>query len=371
VPVPAASAESPPEASEPLDAESDKQAPVLGFVVFEPQEVQAGGHARVIAHVQDDLSGIRSISGTIVSPSLAGQVSFGAGRETTPGVFEGSILVPETAEEGVWFIRQLTLEDKARNRTAFSYSDSANSAATLMVRNSDGDSRPPELIDVRFDQPFVEPGSKNRIMLQITDDRSGVATVGGAVVNAAGTASLPFGATALEASDLWTAELQIPQSADCGEWKVQHIIARDKASNRGFFKLDHPAIARAGFSVAFGPGCDADPPRVSYLAFEPAFADNSTEQTITIRATIDDPSGVANAYGRIQGELNAEGKRPGIGFSMKDAGNGTWSAKFTLPRHATRGLWTVDYLQTEDKGGNRKAYRLDNPVIAAAVLNVQ
>jgi hypothetical protein len=355
-------------ASSVADPEGDTEAPHLVALRFDPPSAEAGQRVGVFVTASDDLSGIRTISGTLGSPSGNASIPFGAGQGTAEGVHETSIRLPENAEEGFWRVRQLMLEDNARNRRHLRWPGATGPA--LSVRNSNGDAEAPELIDLWIEHPSIDPGKANRISIRAHDEGAGIAAISGIYANRARTAEIRFSASADSVEGRWTGPVMVPATADCGEWRLVSVVLRDSASNQRRYSAGESVLDRGTFFVSFRDACDDEPPVLLSFALDPGHADNSGETTVRLIASIEDRSGVASAYGRLSGPRTPNGREPSVAFSLKQEG-GVWTGTLTIPRHAATGRWAVSYLQVEDNARNRKIYRSTDAPLNAAGIDVR
>src|SRR5437763_3097698 len=100
----------------PKDPNSDTTPPTLISVEFNPPLVHDGEETVLAISAQDDISGVRTISGNVVSPSGALQ-GFALQREGETNRFVTRLMVPKDAAEGMWHINYLNLTDTASNST--------------------------------------------------------------------------------------------------------------------------------------------------------------------------------------------------------------------------------------------------------------
>ncbi|HET8774546.1 MAG TPA: hypothetical protein VFP80_12160, partial [Thermoanaerobaculia bacterium] len=130
------------------DPETDVTPPQLMGAEFVPAQVQDNGETMLAAYVTDNLSGVRSVSGVISSPSGALQ-GFACQREGDGDRFVARIKVPPDAAEGEWSVKYLTLSDNANNSVNINQaSGQLPMSAKFRVSSSASDSAPPLLRSV-------------------------------------------------------------------------------------------------------------------------------------------------------------------------------------------------------------------------------
>jgi hypothetical protein len=357
------------------DPESDRRPPVLQNLRFDPPEIKGGGTAMLSVGAIDELSGVKFVYGSVRSPSGAAMVPFSARDLTGGGVFSATIAIPARGEMGDWFVASLQLVDKAENSLATSFARATvPEGGVLRVVSEDSDATAPTVQRVSVVKGSVEAGERNQIVVEVDDDRSGVAQVTGAFQSPSKSAFIPFTCARNGESPTWEGDVRIPENADCGEWTLRQLRVVDKANNSSFLSMDAPQVGRVSFLVAGGGGCDAEPPVVDALFFSPAAVSNATaaEIVVTVRAH-DEGSGVASLSGWIDGPVATNGQAPRIYFEcMPDPRDkdGPMTARITVPQFAAKGVWKVTLAQVADKARNTRAYNRDDPALKDATFTV-
>ena len=315
----------------------------------------------------DNLSGVKSVTGTLLSPSETAVLTFTAHAAGDGGVFSASVNIPRRAETGDWFVGTLLITDRADNPLSLSFrKGSTPQGGSLHVVSAESDSAAPTLRNITVEQGTISPGEKNVIVVEVEDDRSGVASVTGAFQNRSKTALIPFSGRP-RGEPVWAAEVGVPENADCGEWTLRHLMLTDHAKNNVVLDSTDPLVGRTGFLVTGGGACDAEPPVVSGLYFTPSVVSNTVGGEITLTVRIqDDGSGVASLFGRIEGPASPSGQVARIPFEcIPDPSDPErqMTAKITVPQYAARGVWSVIWLHATDKARNSHPYYKGDPAL--------
>lgn len=369
---PAKSAETPAPVDDP---ESDRRPPVLQNLRFDPQEIKGGGSAMLSIGCTDDLSGVKLVYGTLRSPSGAAILPFSARDATGSGVFSTPIAIPARGEAGDWFVAHLQIVDKAENALALSFvRATVPDGGALRVVSDESDATAPDVHRVSIVNGSVGAGEKNRIVVDVDDDRSGVAQVTGAFQSPSKSAFIPFTCHPNGDSVSWEGDVLVPENADCGEWTLRQLRVLDKANNSAFLSMDDPQVGRVSFIVSGGGACDAEAPVVDGLYFSPTAVSNATAAEITATVmTHDDRTGVASLSGWIDGPVAANGQSPRIYFECapdskdKDA---PMTSRIIVPQFAAQGVWRVTLVQVSDKARNTRSYNRDDPALRDAFFTV-
>jgi len=357
--------------NEETDEETDVLPPRLVAVEFMPAQVSDDGETTLAATVTDNLSGVRSVSGVIASPSGALQ-GFACQREGETDRYVARIKVPRDAAEGTWAVKYLTLSDNANNSVNINQSSGSlpGSASFRVVPGSGGsDSAAPTLVSVTLERPTMNAGERNTVFVQAEDDKSGVSLVSGVFVSPSKQARIGFGCRA-GAGGGWECVVAPPACLDCGAWQLEQVQLQDKANNMATFRADNQVVSRVALTIT-GDKCDAGPPTITQLTLEPPVVSNTEGGVINIRAVVaDDACGVASLSGQAVPSGSAGGQR--IYFSFDPSPDGqNFTGRIIVPKHAARGMWAIGWIQALDKGHNLKAYSSNDPVLARVTFRVE
>ena len=350
------------------DPETDMQPPRLLSADFSPPQVQDDGETLFAAQVIDNLSGVRSVSGVISSPSGALQ-GFSCQREGDTDRFVSRVKVPKDAAEGVWSVKYLTLSDQANNTTSLNQSaGTLPASASFRVTSSSSDSSAPELQSVYLEKRAMNAGERNTVFIQTEDGKSGVALVSGVFVSPARNARLGFGCRA-GANGAWECTLSPPSCLDCGTWRLEQIQVQDKANNMATFRGDNQLVSQITLDIS-SQMCDSRPPVITALSVQPNAVSNAEGGVININAIAhDDLCGVASLSGQAI-PASAPGQRISFTFDASQDGQ-NFNGRINVPRHSAKGMWTIAWIQALDKGYNLKAYGTNEPVLQRVTFRVE
>ncbi len=361
---------------DPKDPNSDVTAPQLVDVQFVPNTIEDGQETLLAITATDDMSGVRTVSGNIVSPSGALQ-GFALQREGEgSNRFLSKILVPKDAASGVWHINYLNLTDNASNSVTLSWQQGTiPQTAAFTVTSSQSDTTPPTLKAVWLDRPSMKVGEKNSVFVQADDDKSGVNLVSGVFVSPSGFARVGFGCRNQDGTNTWTCDLTPPANADCGDWKLEQIQLNDKANNMTAIRSDNPIVAAVRLNIT-SDMCDNKPPVVQSITLDTTAVGVPGTVNITVIAT-DEGSGIASISGQFNytGKVSPGTQPPRFFFSCRPAGDPAQNM-FSGPiaiidKSQARGIYRLGSLQVIDKANNVKLYSPNDPVIANVQFRVQ
>lgn len=352
------------------DPDTDIVPPQLLAAEFTPREVKDGEGTQLAVLVNDNLSGVRSVSGVIVSPSgtLTG---FACRREGETNRYVARVSVPVDAASGVWVVKYMTLTDNASNTTTLLWAQGAlPQTASFNVTSSSSDAAGPQLKAIWLDRPAMRGGERNTLFVQAEDDKSGIASVNGMLVSPGRQAHIGFGCRE-GAGGTWECTVAPPTCLDCGIWRLEQIQLQDKANNMTMFRSNNPVVGGVVLDIA-GETCDAIPPVIIALSLTPDRISNSEANAITVRATVTDEGGcgVASLSGQTIPPGGVGGQRNYIPFRPTGDGQ-TFEGKLEIPKHAAKGRWTIAWINALDKGNNMRGYAAGDPVLSRVWFDVE
>lgn len=352
----------------PNDPTSDTQPPQLVSAVFNPPQVHDGDDAVIYITATDDISGVRSISGTVTSPSSKALQGFSCQPDPSgiPNNYVGHLLIPKDAEEGIWHVNFISLSDNATN-TANLHINSGGipPTAVLQVISNAPDNTPPTLQRVWLDRTQMNAGEKNTAYVEASDDKSGVKFATGVFVSPGKSARIVFNCTKGDNDPQWTCPFTTPPIVDCGSWQLEQVQLQDGANNMATIRQDNPVVGQVKLTL-LAESCDKTPPVLQGLTVDPRVTAQGGTVTLTANVT-DDNSGVDSVMAMCVGP----GQGSGGWFSLNPAGQGVFSGPFHVPPSAGKGLWRVSFIQVTDKAHNQKLYPQNDPALTNATFTVQ
>lgn len=381
----------------------DTEPPMLIGVIAVPSQVDTLASNQVVQvtrTVTDDLSGV-AYSGngctgftsglvfTSPSGSQSVKVNNCAFTLVSGTALNGDFSAPATfrqyAENGIWPLTSMILEDQAGNVDTLSAIDLSSLGINLSVEvTSPGDLAPPVPTNVFVSPQQVDTSASAQVVQVIraaTDDLSGVAyqgagcsgfTSGLVLVSPSGNQEVKInncGFSLTSGSALngeFTGAATFPQFAEIGVWQLQSMILEDQAGN--FKSYASSELASLGISATVevvSPG-DIQPPVLVGLNVSPQLIDTSQSgQAVQVTRTLtDDVSGVAyNGAG-------CTGFTDGLVFSSPTGIqsvkinncefiliggsdlNGDFAANANFPQFAESGIWPLISMILEDQAGN-------------------
>jgi hypothetical protein len=224
------------------------------------------------------------------------------------------------------------------------------------------------------ENPSVSGGEKNKVRIEIDDDRSGVASVWGIFQSPSRSAVINFSCRPQGEGGPWEGIVAVPSNADCGAWTLQQLWVADKAGNSVRLGSETPALAGVSFEVA-SDTCDATAPELEWIALAPREVSNAVAAEIELTASVrDDGTGTTSVFVSIIGPVSTSGQAPRIPIQCTRASNepsAVWSGKIPVPQFAAKGTWRVALIRLEDGARNFRIYKSDDAALSQAVFEVR
>jgi hypothetical protein len=244
----------------------------------------------------------------------------------------------------------------------------SSTATTKAAVESDptSDRIPPALQSLWFDPAEVSDGSTTTLMVQASDDLSGVKLIWGVIRSPSGAASLQFGPQEQGESGQAAFKVFIPKDAEVGDWYVSVLSLTDKTGNSVALGFVPGTVSPQSTLRVVSSESDSTPPEVLRIFMEKPTVDGGERNVVSIEAR-DDRSGVA----AITGYFQSAAKSAQLWFNCTlNSETSFWDGVVSVPTNADCGEWTLAYLRVVDKAGNIAYLQANSPLVAAATFQV-
>lgn len=354
--------------AEPQPDYSDSEPPELINVTFQPDPVSAGSETKISVQAIDNLSGVETVYGVLTNPSNSAKISFSCPYLEEGGTFTGIINIPTHAETGQWRVSNVRLTDRVHNSKNYNQNSTALRNISLEVKSEDSDTTPPELIDVSLQENKVDGGDAVRIIVQAIDNNSGVARVYGVYASPSGNARISFACVFNTEDRAFVGTVNIPASAESGNWSIEYIRLEDNAKNSilCYPKKYYELFQNAKIDV-YSSDSDSLPPELEYVEIYPASVRYREKIEITIRAS-DVISGVSSVSGR----LRSQSGRAFVPFVCSyDSDKDIYRTEIIIQDNMEVGTWQIENILLVDNARNQKNYiHQTEPLIERATFDI-
>ena len=241
-----------------LSSQPDNTPPEVRSAAPEKPSVRDGESNVIRVDVQDDNSGVATVSGIFQSPAKTAFIPFACRLNPDTGMWEGQFTVPGNASCGEWSLLQIRAADKAGNIATVPGTAPQLARSGFFVGTEGGcDSTAPTLESFVLSPTVVsnEAASDIVITAQVHDEGTGtVSVIGWATGPVAANGQSPqisFSCThrPTDPQDVWTGKFVVPQYAAKGPWRVGRVRVQDKALNNRDYGPEDPVLYGATFDV--------------------------------------------------------------------------------------------------------------------------
>jgi hypothetical protein len=345
----------------------DTEPPVLADFILLPDEVHVSAMdqpIKVIAYVNDDLSGVSYVGAAFSSPD--GKQGIGTtlarvGGTDNEAIFRGTLTFPRFAAAGEWKVTEVSLRDNVNNYRPVGPADLQEAGFPNSVEvNGTEDIEAPLITDFTLTPAEVDVTSEDQLVkvtAHVDDNISGVSYVGVAAASPGGkqgisTTLARVGGTDNEADFAGT--LRFHQYAAVGEWKITEVSLRDNANN--YQPVDAAELRFYGLpnAVQVSGTEDIEAPVLTAFTLTPTEVDvRSGDQQVKVTAHVDDNlSGVS--YVGVSA-ASPDGKQ-GISTTLARVGGSDQEAIFegnlTFHQFAAAGEWQINQVSLRDNANN-------------------
>jgi VCBS repeat-containing protein len=348
-----------------IDPTPDTTPPVLNSLTITATQASPGETVKLIADVTDDLSGVSTVHAYYRKPSgNSYSVSFYLNQNT--GKYEGNINFNEYSEAGTWVLTSLSLSDKKNNSTSIydsSYSTSGNkmdfSPYAIQV-NGSNDKTPPDLLSVSISETQATAGSNVKVIVEATDDISGISYISGSYVKPSGKGrGISFYYNSQTGK--YEGNLFIDMYEELGVWKLSSLYLSDKTGNsKTIYNSNLGSHTNA--EVRDFSNCDLEVSGTTPDLLAPIL--DSLGITLVNKLTVklsadfsDNLSGLSYAYAYYK---KPSGNSYSVGFYFNHS-TGKYEALIPIDKFDELGTWKLQSIQmTDDKQNYRTIYDISS-----------
>jgi hypothetical protein len=223
---------------------SDVTPPSVKKIISSQAAVLAGDPVRWSAEIVDDLIGVQSASIELVSPQK--KIRSFATLTWNPATefWEGEMLIPLYAEDGVWKVSSFSAIDYAGNTVTLDAQHSVLQNISIAVRGTRPqiDTQPPTVQLISIVPTKVSPSEHIRVIVEAQDDISGIADISVQIHSPKSERILFLNLQHNPATNRYESTLSIPINVPSGVWNIHQIAIRDQAGNSRIISKGDPFL---------------------------------------------------------------------------------------------------------------------------------
>jgi hypothetical protein len=345
----------------------DTEAPVLADFILLPDEIHVSSinqSIKVIAYVNDNLSGVSSVGVAISSPDQKQGISAAltrVGGSDNEAIFRGTLTFPRFAASGKWNITEVSLRDNVNNYRPIGPAELQEAGFPSSVEvNGTEDIEAPVLTDLTLTPSEVDVSSADQpveVTAHVSDNISGVSYVGVAAASPDQKQGISTTLTRVGGSDneaVFAGTLTFHQFAAAGEWKITEVSLRDNANN--YQPVDSAELQKMGLpnSIQVSGAEDIEPPVLTDFDLTPTEVDvRSEDQLVEVTAHVSDNISGVSYVGVAAASPD---QKQGISTTLTRVGGSDNEAVFagtlTFHQFAASGKWNITEVSLRDNVNN-------------------
>ena len=232
-------------------------------------------------------------------------------------------------------------------------------------KDPNSDSTPPQLLSIEFTPPQVHDGDEATVIVTATDDLSGIRGVSGTMSSPTGKALQGFATQREGETNRYIGRIAIAKDAEEGLWRVSFLNMSDNASNAVTLSFAQGGVPQSAVLRVVSSNSDSTPPVLKNIWVERRAIRGGEKDAVSVEAT-DDKSGV----NLVSAVFQSPSKVARIGAGCLRGEGDVWRCELAIPTCVDCGDWQMEQVTLQDKANNLATFRMDNPLVQAAKINI-
>jgi len=232
-------------------------------------------------------------------------------------------------------------------------------------KDPNSDTVPPQLISIAFDPPQVQDGGDTTLVINATDDLSGIRGISGTLTSPNGKAVQGFAQQREGETMRYTSRIHIPEKAEEGMWKVSFLTMSDMATNSVTLSAAQGTLPPTAMLKVISAASDSTAPTLRNIWLDRRAMRAGEHNTLYVDAS-DEKSGIH----LVAAVFLSPSKVARIGVGCQKGANDVYQCDVMPPTCLDCGDWTLEQVQMQDNASNFATIRSENPAVAAIRLNI-
>jgi len=228
------------------------------------------------------------------------------------------------------------------------------------------DTTPPQLLSIAFDPPQVQDGGDTMLVVNATDDLSGIRGISGTLTSPNGKAVQGFAQQREGETTRYTSRIHIPEKAEEGSWKISFLTMSDMATNSVTLSAAQGTLPPTAVLNVHSSASDSTPPSLRNVWLDRRAMRTGEHNTLFVDAT-DEKSGVH----LVAAVFLSPSKLARFGVGCQKGANDIYQCDVFPPQQCLDcGDWTLEQIQMQDNANNFATVRNENKTVADIRLNI-
>ncbi|HXH92948.1 MAG TPA: hypothetical protein VNN25_15300 [Thermoanaerobaculia bacterium] len=232
-------------------------------------------------------------------------------------------------------------------------------------KDPNSDTVPPQLISIAFDPPQVSDGGDTTLVVNATDDLSGIRGISGTLTSPNGKAVQGFAQQREGETTRYVSRIHIPEKAEEGFWKITFLTMSDMATNSVTLSAGQGTLPPTAVLKVTSSASDSTAPTLRNVWLARGAMRAGEHNTLYVDAQ-DDKSGVH----LVAAVFLSPSKLARFGVGCHTGADNVWECDVFPPTCLDCGDWTLEQVQLQDNANNFATIRSENPAVQSVRLNI-
>lgn len=232
-------------------------------------------------------------------------------------------------------------------------------------KDPNSDTVPPQLISIAFEPPQVTDGGDTTLVINATDDLSGIRGISGTLTSPNGKAVQGFAQQRDGETTRYVSRIHIPEKAEEGVWKISFLTMSDMATNSVTLSAAQGTLPPTALLKVSSSASDSTAPTLRNVWLERGAMRAGEHNTLFVDAQ-DDKSGVH----LVAAVFLSPSRLARFGTGCHTGANNVWECDVFPPQCLDCGDWTLEQVQLQDNANNFATIRQENPAVGQVRLNI-
>jgi hypothetical protein len=232
-------------------------------------------------------------------------------------------------------------------------------------KDPNSDTVPPQLLSIAFDPPQVQDGGDTTLIVNATDDLSGIRGISGTLTSPNGKAVQGFAQQREGETMRYTSRIHIPEKAEEGMWKVSFLTMSDMATNSVTLSAAQGTLPPTATLKVISSASDSTAPSLRNVWLDRRAMRAGEHNMLYVDAS-DEKSGIH----LVAAVFLSPSKLARIGVGCQKGANDVYQCDIMPPACLDCGDWTLEQVQMQDNANNFATVRSENQAVAGIRLNI-
>jgi hypothetical protein len=244
-------------------------------------------------------------------------------------------------------------------------SNSTEKKTPVDPKDPNSDTTPPQLLSISFDPPQIQDGGDTLLIVNATDDLSGIRGISGTLTSPNGKAVQGFAQQREGETTRYTSRIHIPEKAEEGFWKVSFLTMSDMATNSVTLNSAQGTLPPTAVLKVISSASDSTAPALRNVWLDRRAMRAGEHNTLFVDAS-DEKSGVH----LVAAVFLSPSRLARFGVGCAKGANDVYQCDVFPPQCLDCGDWTLEQIQMQDNANNFATVRNENPLVAGIRLNI-